>query len=367
MARLNGIQRSIATRPSASLIELEKKLHSKLELVLAQEEELWALKSRLNWMIFGDRNTSFYHMSAIVRRKRNKIQAIKNSVDDWLLDEREVMEHIRKSFMELYTTSQSQVSWDVSSQTRWQLRLFEEEKRSLDGEVTDEEIKAALWSLKAYKALGPDRLHAGFFQRYWLVVGDSVKAEIKKVFKDRKVPSYLNKTNIALIPTIQGPETIGDFRPISLCNTTYKMITKIIVARLRPFLSGIVSPFQSAFMPGTKGTDNVIIVQELIHTISRKRGSVGNMAIKIDLEKAYDKLEWSFIRDTLHRANILSRLIDIIMSCVTSVSTSILFNGGYLEEFRPSRGIRLLTFSSFAWTILGILLLKNVRLSVGHQ
>ena len=82
MARLNGIQRSIATRPSASLIELEKKLHSKLELVLAQEEELWALKSRLNWMVFGDRNTSFYHMSAIVRRKRNKIQAIKNSVDD---------------------------------------------------------------------------------------------------------------------------------------------------------------------------------------------------------------------------------------------------------------------------------------------
>ena len=147
------------------------------------------------------------------------------------------------------------------------------------------------------------------------------------------------------------------------------MITKIIVARLRPFLSGIVSPFQSAFVPGRKGTDNVIIVQELIRTISRKGGvgGVGNMAIKIDLEKAYDKLEWSFIRDTLHRANILSRLIDIIMSCVTSVSTSILFNGGCLEEFRPSRGIRLLTFSSFAWTILGILLLKNVRLSVGHQ
>ena len=195
-----------------------------------------------------------------------------------------------------------------------------------------------------------------------------MKAEIKKVFEDRKVIGYLNKTNIALIPKIQGPETIGNYRPTSLCNTVYKMITKIIVARLRPFLSGIISPFQSTFVPGRKGTDNVIIVQELIRTISRKGGGgVGNMAIKIDLEKAYDKLEWSFIRDTLHRANILSRLIDIIMSCVTSVSTSILFNGGYLEEFRPSRGIRLLTFSSFAWTILGILLLKNVRLSVGHQ
>ena len=81
--------------------------------------------------------------------------------------------------------------------------------------MTDEEIKAALWSLKAYKAPGPDGLHAGFFQRYWLVVGDLVKAEIKKAFEDRKVPSYLNKTNIALIPKIQRPETIGNFRPIN--------------------------------------------------------------------------------------------------------------------------------------------------------
>ena len=118
------------------------------------------------------------------------------------------------------------------------------------------------------------------------------------------------------------------------------MISKIIMARLRPFLSGIVFPFQSASVPGRKRIDNVIIVQELIHTISRKRGSVGNMAIKIDLEKAYDKLEWSFIRDMLHRANIPGRIIDIIMSCVTSVSNSIFFNGGCLEEFRPSRGIR---------------------------
>ena len=99
-----------------------------------------------------------------------------------------------------------------------------------------------------------------------------MKAEIKKVFEDRKVPGYLNKTNIALIPKIQGPETIGNYRPTSLCNTVYKMITKIIVAKLRPFLSGIVSPFQSTFVPGRKRTENVIIVQELIHTISRKRG-----------------------------------------------------------------------------------------------
>jgi len=76
---------------------------------------------------------------------------------------------------------------------------------------------------------------------------------------------------------------------------------------------------------GQKGIDNAIIMQELIHFITRKKGKVGYMAIKIDLEKAYDKLEWSFIRDMLWRINLLRDLIDLIMSYVSSVSTSILF------------------------------------------
>ena len=105
------------------------------------------------------------------------------------------------------------------------------------------------------------------------------------------MPSYLNKTHIALIPKIQGPETLGNYRPISLCNTVYKIVTKVIVARLRPFLDKLISPVQAAFIPGRKGIDNTIIVQEVIHSITKKRGEVRYMALKIDLEKAYDKLE----------------------------------------------------------------------------
>ena len=120
----------------------------------------------------------------------------------------------------------------------------------------------------------------------------------------------------------------------------YKVLTKIIVARLRPFLGKLISPLQMAFVPGRKGMDNVIIAQEIIHSLSRKKGNTGYMAIKIDLEKAYDKLEWSFIRDTLIRFNLPRNLVELIMSCVSSVSTSILFNGGTLDSFKPSRGIR---------------------------
>lgn len=161
--------------------------------------------------------------------------------------------------------------------------------------ITDEEIAEGLWSLKPFKAPGPDGLHAGFFQRFWLLLGDLVRSEVKQIFTSGKIPEYLNKTLITLVPKCKNPESINNYRLISLCNSAYKIVSKILVARIRPLLAKLVSPLQTAFVPGRKGIDNAIIVQEVIHTMSRKKGRCGFMAVKIDLEKAYDRLEWIFI------------------------------------------------------------------------
>ena len=178
---------------------------------------------------------------------------------------------IRSGFNEVYTSSLYSASWLAPIVTHWQGRLSDEEKESIGQEVSVEEIKSDFWSLKAFKAPGPDGLYAGFFHRFWLIVGNSVIDMVKKVFVERKVPEFLNRTHIVLIPKIQGLETLGNYRPISLCNTIYKVITKIIVARLRPHLEKIISPLQTAFVPVRKGIDNAIIVQEIIHTLSKKK------------------------------------------------------------------------------------------------
>ena len=142
---------------------------------------------------------------------------------------------------------------------------------SISGDALVEEIKNALWSLKAFKAPRPNGLHARFFHRFWLIIGNSVIDLVKKVFVERKVLEFLNRTHIVLIPKIQGLETLGNYRPISLCNTFYKVITKIIV-ELRPFLEKLISPLQVAFVLGRKGINNAIIVQEIVHTLSKKKG-----------------------------------------------------------------------------------------------
>ena len=168
-------------------------------------------------------------------------------------------------------------------------------KDNLIKDVTYDEIKAGLWSLKAFKAPGVDGLHAGFFQIFWHEVNESICKEVGSMFSSGIMPEYLNRTLIALVPKCQNPETINSYRPISLCNTIYKVVTKIIVARICPLLYNLISPIQATFMPGRRGLDNVLIAQKLIHSINKKKGRMGYMAIKVDLKKAYDRLEWNFI------------------------------------------------------------------------
>ena len=193
-------------------------------------------------MIQGDRNTAFYHVLTFVRRNRNQILAIKDSTGEWVHEVNGIKDFIRRGFEGVCTSSLLSSSRCNPLPSQWQVKLFEEEKMSISGVASEEEIKSALWSLKPFKAPGPNGLHAGFFQRFWLVVGKSVLEEVGKIFAERKMPEYLNRTHIALIPKVQGPETLGNYCPISLSNTVYKVVTKIIVARLRPFLDKLISP-----------------------------------------------------------------------------------------------------------------------------
>lgn len=102
----------------------------------------------------------------------------------------------------------------------------------------------------------------------------------------------------------------------------------------------LILPYQSSFIAGRSITDNVIIAQEIIHSMRLKKGKRGWVAVKVDLEKAFDRLRWDFIEDTLNDAGLPSNLINVIMTCISTASMQILWNGSPTEEDRPSRGVR---------------------------
>ena len=167
LARLHGAQKALASNPNDFLLELEQQLISEYSLILMQEEEYWALKSRLNSTTFGDRNTSFFHVSTLVRRHRNKIRCIKDVDGNWLTDEAEIKDYISNGFKKIYMTKLN-VSSMTSNVSEFSCYFLEEEDRArIDGDVTKNKIRADLWALKPFKAPRPDGLHASFYQLFW--------------------------------------------------------------------------------------------------------------------------------------------------------------------------------------------------------
>lgn len=113
---------------------------------------------------------------------------------------------------------------------------------------------------------------------------------VRKFMESGVMPQGLNDTLISTIPKVSNSELVSQFHPISLCNVSYKVITKVMANRIRHILPKIISPEQSSFVPGRQIVDNIITYQEIVHSMKKKKGKVGYMMFKIDLEKAYDRL-----------------------------------------------------------------------------
>lgn len=160
------------------------------------------------------------------------------------------------------------------------------------------------------------------------------------VLQGKGLLQNLNNTFRCLILKIDIPELASQSRPISLCNVAYKIITKCIVNHIKPMMPHLTSCTQTTFVSGCQIRDNILIVQEVIHTMTTKQGKKGYMTIKIDFEKAYDQLKWSFIQNTLFEIKFPQLLISYIMECITTSTMQVLWNGEPTDSFRPDRGIR---------------------------
>jgi hypothetical protein len=156
---------------------------------------------------------------------------------------------------------------------------------------TDSEIYESLLSLGRPKALGPDGFTALFYVKYWNHIKGTVLNVVGDFFMHIILLHEQNHTFIALIPKKLGASSVHQFRPISFCNIIYKIISKLLANKLKPLLDKVISPFQTAFVPGRLIQDNSILEHEMLHTFKQKRGRGGLMAINIDMEKAFDKME----------------------------------------------------------------------------
>ncbi|XP_048422575.1 uncharacterized protein LOC125469371 [Pyrus x bretschneideri] len=338
LARICGIQKALCICHVPYRFDLEKQLTNEYSTILEQEELFWLQKSRNTWLREGDKNTKFFHLSAVVRRRKNKLEGLNNSEGVWTDDKEALKSIVVNYFKDLF-------SFRITTTTMENLPhlfpcLIGEDLLVLNGDVTDDEIKACMFAIGGLKAPGPDGIPARFYQKFWHLCGKDVCDMVKVCFNTTQLPDNINNTFISLIPKVDNPTSMTQLRPISLCSTLYKVISKILVGKLRPFLHKLVSPTQVSFVPGRQIIDNVIVAQEILHKYRNTKGKKGFIAWKIDLSKAYDRLQWSFIREVLWEIGLRGKILELIMQCVTTVNYQTIVNGELTDSFSPQCGIR---------------------------
>lgn len=213
------------------------------------------------------------------------------------------------------------------------------DQQKLTHEVTGEEIKKVVFSMPNDKSPGPDGYTSEFYKASWELIGKEFILAVQSFFAKGFLPKGINSTILALIPKKKGAKEMKDFRPISCCNVIYKVISKIIANRLKGVLPKFISGNQSAFVKDRLLIENVLLATELVKDY-HKESVTSRCAIKIDLSKAFDSVQWSFLHKVLSGLNFPPTFIHWIMLCVTTASFSVHVNGELVGYFRSSRGLR---------------------------
>ncbi|XP_042009092.1 uncharacterized protein LOC121757643 [Salvia splendens] len=185
------------------------------------------------------------------------------------------------------------------------------EVEALPNPPSTEEVKKAVFDISGDSAPGPDGFTATFYQSCWDTVGIDVVAAIQQFFEGAYLPRSITATSIVLIPKKLGPDSWSDYRPISLCNVSNKIITKILTRRLSPLLPQVIAPNQSGFVKGRLLNDNVLLAQEVFHELPRS-APAPNVAVKIDMAKAYDRVQWPLLIKVMDRMGFPARWISMI-------------------------------------------------------
>ena len=255
---------------------------------------MWRQESRTKLLTTADLNTKFFHLSTIVRRRQNAIDFLKNQQGSWVSGREEIGKCFEEFFINLFTSSNP---YDPNNLDKLIVpNLSKEGVEMVSSVPTVDEVKDVVFSLGSNKAPRPYGISAHFFKFYWNIffwgggVGEVAEAIISFFIRGYMLKE-INRSFIALIPKGNNVASVNQFKPFSLCNVLYKIISKLLANRLKKVIYKLVSLWQTAFIPGCKIQENTILAQEILHAMKKKKGKTSWMALKIDMEKTYDRLE----------------------------------------------------------------------------
>ena len=328
-----------------SLVMRHRSLITEASLALTY----WHQRIKDRHLKFGDVPSKFLFNRLRQKKTQNFVYMLRNSSGDWVENQTEIAQLIQHYFQTLYQAVDSPLSTDDQRSERIDLvlrelnlpRISSDEAQKLIQPISDQEIKEALFDFANDKSPGLDGIPAEFYKIHWDMIGASVQQAVRWFFSTGHLLREWNKTLLVLIPKVTPPEEVSQFRPISLCNVIYKCIAKCMVNRIKPLLPTLIDDYQNAFVPGRHMDDNIMIFHELTHIINKQRTGTRHLAaLKLDMNKAYDRVSWLFILKVLGAYGFPRYWIQLIQQCIETVSYRVMINGMATPQFFPQCGLR---------------------------
>ena len=339
-AHLQLYQRELLASPSTEAAIKERSAHSTWFSLAKAEESYLYQRSRVKWIDVGDSNSNYYHRSLRSRQAINQIIFLTDE-NGVIINSREVIQaHVVQFYHRLLggTVTPSSVSRDEIA-ALLPFRCSPDVIQRLDAPYSAVEIRDAFFSLPKGKAPGPDGFPVEFYTAHWKSVGSDMINAVSEFFRSGCLLKQWNATVLTLIPKKINATAISDFRPISCCNTTYKVISTLLASRLKQVLPQLISNTQSAFIPGRLMVENVLMATELVSGYNWKNISKRSM-LKVNLKKAFDSLEWNFIFLIMQALEFPESFISLIRQCFTTTRFSVAINGEMCGYFSGTKGLR---------------------------
>ena len=309
-------------------------LLSNLREVDNKLDSLSRQKAKANWCKFGDMNSKYYHTAIRWRRLKNEVKGVE--VGGQWCEEPEVVRREAKSLFETRFTATQALGVNLDS-VEFKSLPSETSTRMVTS-FTEEEVKEVMWQCEGSKSPGPDGFNFTFIKKCWDIFKNDIMEAVQVFHETGVIPKGCNASFIALVPKVNDPLSLDQFRPISLVGVFYKIITKVLAGRMKEVLSLVIDEDQSAFLRNRGMLDSVLIANEVVEEVRRNRRSA--LCFKVDYEKAYDSVRWDFLIDMLQRLGFHNIWIRWVKGCLESSTISVLVNGSPTEEFKPLRGLR---------------------------
>jgi len=313
-----------------------KDLLNQLQVINTRNESLLQQKSRALWIKQGDSNSKFFHASIKWRRMRNGIKGVlcQNS-GSWVEEPNTVKEMVKEFYKnKMIVVDDIGVRLDNVEFKK----LFDHDNNFLTEPFDGKEIKEAIWNCDSHKSPGPDGITFSFIKNNWGLLEKDVEGVVNCFYREGKIPKGCNASFLTLIPKIENPQSLEEYRPISLVSCVYKFLTKLLANRIKKVIGKVVDGTQSAFLSNRGLLDSVLVVNEVIDELKRRKKS--GVVVKLDFEKAYDSVSWEFLFYIMRILGFCEKWIQWIRACLESASVSVLVNGSPTKEFKPSRGLR---------------------------